>query len=56
MIKDVYAGATSSSPGNFLDLNGTLLFSASGASYGNEFWKTDGTSSGTVIVKDIIAG
>ena len=37
-------------------MNGTLYFSASDASHGDELWKSDGTRSGTVLVSDISAG
>ena len=31
----------------------TVYFVANGGTHGNELWKTDGTTSGTVMVKDI---
>ena len=36
--------------------NGELYFSRSANGKGYELWKTDGTMSGTVMVKDIVAG
>ncbi|QGJ71543.1 Hypothetical protein PBC10988_32500 [Planctomycetales bacterium 10988] len=35
---------------------GLCFFSANTASYGRELWKSDGTSAGTMLVKDIRAG
>ena len=65
-IKDLFPGSTtvgtvttvnSGNPTNFFDFNGTLLFRAIDAtSNGIELWKSDGTSGGTVQVKDINIG
>ena len=56
IVKDIYPGNEGSYPVNFVDVNGTLYFSAYNPSSGKELWKTDGTTAGTVMVKDIIAG
>jgi ELWxxDGT repeat protein len=57
LLKDVYAGTTSSAPDDgFAVLNGAVYFVAATSAYGRELWKTDGTESGTVMVKDIISG
>ncbi len=54
---DIFAGANSSSPGNFMDLNGKMIFSAIGdSSTGSELWISDGTTSGTTLLKDIYPG
>jgi ELWxxDGT repeat protein len=37
-------------------VNGTAFFVATTVSYGTELWKSDGTETGTVIVKDINPG
>ncbi|QGJ69990.1 Hypothetical protein PBC10988_16790 [Planctomycetales bacterium 10988] len=37
-------------------LDGTLYFAANDGTYGYEVWRTDGTSGGTVLVKDIQPG
>ncbi|MBT1701942.1 ELWxxDGT repeat protein [Chryseosolibacter indicus] len=41
---------------NLSSMNGILYFSANDGIHGNEVWKTDGTSNGTVMVKDINPG
>lgn len=43
----------SSPPLDFKVFNGALYFQANDGEHGYELWKTDGTSSGTVPVKDI---
>ncbi|HEX5052435.1 MAG TPA: ELWxxDGT repeat protein [Planctomycetota bacterium] len=45
----------SSSPGNFVDLNGIAIFTAQ-TGHGIEPWRTDGTVAGTSPVKDINPG
>lgn len=56
LVKDIYAGALSSNPQYFMQLNNTLFFFATNAATGTELWKSDGTDAGTVLVKDIYAG
>ena len=61
LVKDIRAGTASSSPQHLINYNGTLLFAANdGTSVfandsvsGVELWRSDGTSSGTVLVKNI---
>lgn len=60
MLKDIYPGADGYTTPNlrypyFCELNGSLYFSANDGSHGWELWKTDGTTAGTVMVKDISA-
>src|SRR5262249_25032555 len=43
---------SSSGPSQLINVNGTLYFFASGGTNGNGLWKSDGTSAGTVLVKD----
>ena len=63
LIKDIRTGAGSSlvtSSGNNCEYmfvhNNTLFFAANDGSVGTELWKSDGTSNGTVLVKDIRSG
>ena len=54
LLKDIYAGATNSTPGNFFRLaDGKVLFAATDAVSGRELWVTDGTAAGTTLFKDI---
>jgi ELWxxDGT repeat protein len=55
MLKNIAYDGNSSDPSNFTEFNGEVYFSASDAN-GTELWKTDGTESGTVMVKDIYSG
>lgn len=59
MIKDIYPGFGNSSItayyGYLTNVNGIVYFKADDGVTGQELWKTDGTSSGTVKVKDISA-
>jgi ELWxxDGT repeat protein len=43
-------------PGGFTTYNGKMYFSADDGTNGRELWVTDGTATGTVMVKDINAG
>jgi ELWxxDGT repeat protein len=43
-------------PTNLTSFGGYLYFQASDGSNGDELWKSDGTSSGTTVVKDIYPG
>lgn len=46
----------SSDPQYYTEFNGEVYFQANDGTHGIELWKTDGTESGTVMVKDIIPG
>jgi ELWxxDGT repeat protein len=56
LVKDIYTGSNSSSPSNFIDVNGMLFFLSNNGTSGTELWKSDGTEAGTVLIKDIQAG
>jgi len=60
MVKDIYPGESYGYPFNFTVFHdGTsqkVLFTANNAEYGYELWITDGTESGTTIVKDMYEG
>jgi ELWxxDGT repeat protein len=43
-------------PRHLANVNGTLFFAANDGTRGYELWKSDGTSTGTVLVKDIRPG
>jgi large repetitive protein len=51
--RDSGPGDRSSKPAWLASLDGRLLFAASDGSAGMELWRTDGTTGGTVRVKDI---
>ncbi|MCP4760716.1 MAG: hypothetical protein GY870_02970 [archaeon] len=60
IVKDIRSGSSSSYPEDLTVMNnGTediLYFSANNGTNGNELWRSDGTESGTYIVKDIHSG
>jgi ELWxxDGT repeat protein len=61
LVKDIFPGVLSSYP-EYLTVvkdalgNETLYFAASDGVHGKELWKSDGTSAGTVMVKDLTPG
>jgi ELWxxDGT repeat protein len=60
MVKDINTtingGFTGSDPDEGVIMGSNLYFVATDKANGKELWKTDGTSAGTVLVKDINAG
>ena len=59
MVKDINSANGNSGHseiGEFTQMGSTLYFRADDGTNGQELWKTDGTSSGTVMVKDINPG
>lgn len=53
LVKDIYTGAQNSVPLLIGDINGRLIFMASTATEGQELWISDGTNSGTTLLKDL---
>ncbi|WP_221393417.1 ELWxxDGT repeat protein [Dyadobacter sp. NIV53] len=45
-----------SNPDGFTDFNGTRYMAADNGINGRELWKTDGTTAGTVLIKDVAPG
>src|SRR5262245_52753363 len=56
LVADTNTAPQSSSPSTFVNLNGTMLFSAYDPAHGRELWRTDGTAAGTQLVKDLNPG
>ena len=62
MVKDINSGSDGSFPSGgsvaweFTVVGNTLYFSADDGIHDDELWKSDGTASGTVMVKDIHSG
>ena len=56
MIKDIRSGSSGSYPIYLTAVGNTLYFRANDGTNGQELWKSDGTASGTVMVKDINSG
>ena len=56
MVQDINARTLSSFPEALTEVAGTVFFIAADPVVGRELWKTDGTSEGTVLVKDIYPG
>jgi ELWxxDGT repeat protein len=67
LVKDIFPGSSydyrsgrylpnSSNPRYLTAVDGRLYFSAIDGTHGDELWTSDGTSKGTVLVKDIFPG
>lgn len=61
LIKDFYPGATngnanSGSPSSVAQIGSKIFFTATSDTEGQELWVTDGTTAGTVLLKDINPG
>lgn len=56
MVRDIYAGGNGSSPGELVNMNGKVFFTADDGLRGRELWRSDGTPAGTVMIKDIYTG
>jgi ELWxxDGT repeat protein len=55
-VKDIAPGSARSFPAQLTGVNGTLFFVASDGTGGAALWKSDGTGTGTVKVRNIYAG
>jgi ELWxxDGT repeat protein len=53
LVKDIFTGSTGSSPANLLEMNGVVYFAATDNTHGTELWQSDGTSVGTILLKDL---
>ncbi len=60
MVKNIFSNIKSSNPSNFFNINNKLVFMASDGnpdgSMVKHLWTTDGTETGTVLLKDIACG
>lgn len=56
LIKDIVPGSTGSNPQWMTVVGDKIFFTATTSEFGQELWITDGTESGTVLVKDIYEG
>jgi ELWxxDGT repeat protein len=56
LVKDIYPGPGHGAPQAFAFAGSTLFFVAQDPEQGFELWKSDGTSEGTVLVKDVLPG
>jgi len=54
--EDIFGNTYGSYPGNFLEFNGKLYFSANNGENGGELYVTDGTAGGTELLVDIYPG
>jgi ELWxxDGT repeat protein len=56
MVRDIRAGAQSSSPTSLLPFGSSVLFRATTPEFGAEPWISDGTESGTRLLQDLAPG
>jgi len=53
LVSDIFAGVGASDLRYLTEVKGTLYFQANDPIHGKELWRSDGTSAGSVLVKDI---
>ncbi|MBA3958040.1 MAG: tandem-95 repeat protein, partial [Parachlamydiaceae bacterium] len=57
LIKEINPNLSlGSNPQGFVNMNGIAYFAADNGSHGFELWRTDGTTAGTTMVKDVRPG
>ncbi len=56
LVKDINPGPAGSDPMELTDFKNTLFFTANDGTHGRELWKSNGTTAGTVLVKDVAPG
>ena len=56
ILADINPGYNSSNPEVIGEVNGKLIFIATDTTHGDELWITDGTTTGTKLLKDIYPG
>ncbi|MEC8142962.1 MAG: ELWxxDGT repeat protein, partial [Candidatus Thermoplasmatota archaeon] len=56
MLTEIYSQSNQGYPSRLAEVGGTLFFTAYDETNGYELWKSDGTTLGTVMVKDINSG
>jgi len=56
LVKDIRPGSESSAPYALTDARGVLFFGADDGLHGKALWKSDGTSEGTLLVKNVDPG
>lgn len=56
LVKDLNRSSAGSIPLQKIEMGGHLYFTAFHTRYGRELWRSDGTTRGTVLVKDLVPG